>query len=235
MRIQTPSTERSVNRLRGSGLSEEVVAYVRDLILSGQLREGEFVRLERLAEDLQMSATPVREGLVALRGAGLLHLEPRRGFVVSPLSSEDIADIFWVQATIAGELAARAAAKINEEQFEVLVEAQNKLSDAAARNAPEEIEIFNFEFHRYLNAIGGAAKLQGMLRSTMQYVPRRFFATISGWPHASVSDHRSILNALHAKDQDLARQTMTNHIVHAGVLLSAHRRRVGRSGDESEE
>jgi DNA-binding GntR family transcriptional regulator len=211
-----------VIRARGSGLSGEVVAYVRDLILSGHLRAGEFVRPERFAEELKMSATPVREGLVALSSIGLLRSEPRRGFVVSPLSGDDIADIFWVQATIAGELAAKAAGKITPSQLDALVDLQERLASAVERDAPDEIEALNFEFHRSLNSIVDRPKIKGVLRSTMQYVPRKFFATISGWPQASVSDHRSILNALRAGHPESARQAMTDHITHAGALLSVH-------------
>src|SRR5690349_1621469 len=65
-------------------LADDVAAYVRDLIVSGQVRAGEFLRLENLAEQLGTSVTPVREALVSLRGEGFVTLQPRRGFMVSP-------------------------------------------------------------------------------------------------------------------------------------------------------
>ena len=70
---------------RRGQLSDEVAGYVRELIMSGNLRPGEFIRQERIADELQLSATPVREGLLLLRGEGFLELKPRRGFVVAPL------------------------------------------------------------------------------------------------------------------------------------------------------
>ena len=48
-------------------LSDDVAAYVRDLIVSGQVRAGEFLRLESLADQLGTSVTPVREALLSLR------------------------------------------------------------------------------------------------------------------------------------------------------------------------
>lgn len=62
-------------------LSDEVADYVRELIMSGQVRHGEFLRLERVADDLGISVTPVREALLSLRGEGFVTLEPRRGFM----------------------------------------------------------------------------------------------------------------------------------------------------------
>jgi DNA-binding GntR family transcriptional regulator len=73
-------------------VSDEVAAHVRAQIMGGSLQPAEFV--EEVADDLSVSATPVREGLHALRGEGFLDLEPRRGFVVALLSLEDVEDLF---------------------------------------------------------------------------------------------------------------------------------------------
>ncbi len=55
-------------------LPEEVASYVRELILSGQVKTGQFLRLEPIAEALGVSNTPVREGLLSLRAEGLIAL-----------------------------------------------------------------------------------------------------------------------------------------------------------------
>jgi len=70
-------TDGSRRRTRVS-LSDEVAAHVRALIISGSLHPGEFVRLEKIADDLGVSATHVREGLHVLRGEGFLDFEPSR-------------------------------------------------------------------------------------------------------------------------------------------------------------
>src|SRR5205823_2012802 len=101
-------------------LPEEVAAYVRDLITSGQARPGEFLRIEPIAEALGVSQTPVREGLLSLKSEGLVNLLPRRGFVVAPITPQDISDLYWAQAMLAAELAARAAEKITDEQLDLL-------------------------------------------------------------------------------------------------------------------
>jgi DNA-binding GntR family transcriptional regulator len=87
-------------------LSDEVASYVRELIVSGQLRSGQFIRQEQIAEELELSATPVREGLLTLKGEGFVQLKPRRGFVVAPLSAADVRDLFTAQELLAGELVA---------------------------------------------------------------------------------------------------------------------------------
>jgi len=88
--------------------------------MSGALRPGTFIRLDETAAKLGVSATPVREALLKLRGEGMVQLEPHRGHVVLPLSRQDVDDIFWVQATIARELAASAAQRITDDEIDDL-------------------------------------------------------------------------------------------------------------------
>ena len=65
-------------RQRG-GLSDEVVAYIRDLILTGALKPGTKIDQEAVSEALDVSRSPIREALVILGKEGLLDVTPRRG------------------------------------------------------------------------------------------------------------------------------------------------------------
>ncbi|MYX42613.1 GntR family transcriptional regulator, partial [Streptomyces sp. SID89] len=96
-------------------IPDEVASYVRELIISGEVRAGEFLRIDLIAAAIGVSNTPVREGLLTLRSEGFVQLVPRRGFVVVPFTREDLHDLFWTQAQLAGELAARAAVRITAE------------------------------------------------------------------------------------------------------------------------
>src|SRR5687768_18225554 len=98
-------------------LADEVAGHLRDQIMAGHLRPGDFVRLEEVAAELGVSITPVREALLTLRGEDMVELEPRKGYVVAPLSKQDVVDLFQLQGNIAGELAARVAEQITEGQL----------------------------------------------------------------------------------------------------------------------
>jgi DNA-binding GntR family transcriptional regulator len=203
-------------------LSDEAAAYVRELVLTGQLRGGEFVRVDRIAEELEMSVTPVREGLLVLRGEGFLELAPRRGFVVADLTQDDVRDLFWVQARLAGELAARATAHLDAEQLAELESLQDKINTALERGDLDEVEQCNHAFHRTINLAARSPKMIWFLRTATRYVPNRFYHRVGGWPDASRHDHAGILDALQAKDAEAVRRAMEEHIVHAGELLVEH-------------
>ncbi|WP_067799044.1 GntR family transcriptional regulator [Actinomadura formosensis] len=214
------SGDRALGRRRQ--LSDEVAAYVRDLIMSGQVGHGEFLRLERIAEDLGISVTPVREALLSLRGEGFVTLEPRRGFMPAPLTRQDVQDLFEAQAYFAGELAARAAGKITETELASLDRTQAQLERAFEAGDAGGVERANHQFHRLINLCAGSPKTAWLLQLVARYAPRRFYAGIEGWTRASADDHRLVLAALRAGDADAARQAMRAHIRHAGTLLVVH-------------
>lgn len=203
-------------------LADDVAAYVRDLIVSGQVRAGEFLRLEGLAEQLGTSVTPVREALVSLRGEGFVVLQPRRGFIVAPFTKQDILDVFQVQAYLSGELAARACVALNRDGLDRVRTIQTELEAAHHRDRAEEVERLNHEFHRAINVAARAPKLAQFLATAARYSPRLFFAQIAGWAQASADDHDMILAALGKRHPEKARSAMTEHVTKAGALLADH-------------
>lgn len=207
---------------RAPQLSDSVASYIRDLIMSGEVRGGEFLRVDRISKDMGVSMTPVREALAALRREGFVDQEPRRGFVVATLTARDVRDIFNQQAEIAGELGVRAVEALDQSQVHRLSDLQDALEDAAARGNVDEVERINFEFHRILNTASGSRKLEWILGMLVRYAPRRFFANIPGWWEASVVEHRQIISALRRRDPEQTRAAIKAHIVHAGSLLVEH-------------
>lgn len=219
-------------RRKRQPLTDEVASYVRALIMSGALHPGDFVRLEKIADDLGVSATPVREALHALRGEGFLIFEPRRGFIVAPLSPSDIEDLFLVQADIAGELAARAARVATPDLVNELRELQSALDAATGDGHADDVVDINHEIHRRINGLAAAPKLSFLLSVAVRYVPQPFFVTIEGWVSAAVHDHGIVFAALENNDPEAAREAMRNHILHAGALLATHFRQQQERADE---
>ncbi|MGI5423862.1 GntR family transcriptional regulator [Streptomyces sp. CA-179760] len=198
-------------------LPEEVAAYVRDLITSGEVRPGEFLRIERIAEAVGVSQTPVREGLLALKSEGIVNLLPRRGFVVAPITPQDITDLFWAQAQLASELAARAAEKITDAQLERLKVNIEQYATAVTSGDWERIPEIGLEFHREVNRAAQSHRLVLLLDTIMANLPGRYYA--AGNPKQTGAEHPELLRALQERDPELARRLMTDHISSQGSRL----------------
>jgi len=203
-------------------LSEDVARYVRKRIFDGTYSAGEYVRLDQLAAELGISVTPVREALFQLRAEGLLDQQPRRGFVVLPVTRRDLADVANVQAYVGGELAARAAVNIDGDQLRELKEIQAQLEEAYAGNDIERTVRLNHEFHRAINVAAESPKLAQLMLQITRYAPESVFPTIAGWPGQSIRDHRRVLTALAKHDAELARKAMSEHLAAGAAPLIDH-------------
>jgi len=188
--------------LRRAQLSDEVAGHLRVAIMSGALRPGTFIRLDETAAKLGVSVTPVREALLKLRGEGMVQLEPHRGHVVLPLSRQDIDDIFWLQATIAKELAATAAQHITDAEIDDLDHITETMAAAVAAADTEAIAATEFAFHRAFNHTAGRIKLAWFLLHVARYMPLIVYAADPEWGAAAVHNHRELIAALRRRDAD---------------------------------
>lgn len=203
-------------------LSNQVVQTLRSAILSGRLRTGEFIRIGAAAEALGVSATPIREALLTLRGEGFVESLPNRGFRVSALSRQDIEDAYMVQGFVAGEMAARSAANCSEDVVVRLERLQADITDAFENGHPEVVDRANEEFHRLVYATGKSPKLSLFLGIALRYVPHDPGVRIEGWADATAYDHNEVIEAFRERDAERARRAMETHIEHAKNLLLSH-------------
>ncbi|WP_415972595.1 GntR family transcriptional regulator [Rhodococcus sp. 077-4] len=199
------STKRRISRR--PQLSEDVAGSIRQQIVTGALRPGTFVRIDETAAELGVSATPVREALVSLRGEGLVEQVPRRGYRVGELSEQDVDDIFWLQGTIAGTLAGRAAHNITPEHLERLTAFNEGLREAVSRNDTESVECYEFEFHRFVNKVAGGTTLAWFLLGAVRYTPR-VYASDKRWGDDAVCSHEQLLEAFARRDAVAAEDVM---------------------------
>jgi DNA-binding GntR family transcriptional regulator len=208
-------------------LAEDVARIVRRRIFDGTYSAGTYVRLDQLAAGLGVSVTPVREALFELKAEGLLEQQPRRGFVVRPVTVRDIADVSNVQAYLGGELAARAAGEITDAQLDELNTIQSDLEAAYNAGDGEQAVRLNHEFHRAINLAADSPKLAQLMSQITRYAPESVFPTIDGWPEVSNRQHRRVLDALARRDATLARTTMSEHLSAGAAPLIEHLTRRG--------
>jgi DNA-binding GntR family transcriptional regulator len=203
-------------------LAADVARYVRKRIFDGTYAAGQYIRLDQLAVEVGVSVTPVREALFVLSAEGLLSQQPRRGFVVVAVTGRDLTDVANVQAHIGGELAARAAVNITDEQLGELDKIQTELEEAYASDDVDSAVRLNHEFHKAINVAADSPKLAQLMSQITRYATESVFPTIAGWPDQSTEHHRKLLAALESRDEDLARTAMSEHLAAGAAPLIDH-------------
>ncbi len=198
--------------------------------MTGALRPDTYIRLDETAARLGVSITPVREALRTLRGEGMVELEPHRGHRVMALTRTDIEDIFWMQSTIAQELAATTARRITDAQIDELVDLNAALADAVQREDADATARAEFAFHRTVNRASGRIKLAWFLLHASRYLPPHVFASDPTWGNDAVTGHEELIDALRRRDVATVVRLTEGQFADGLARLLAYLDRIGRWG-----
>ncbi|GLB63309.1 GntR family transcriptional regulator [Dietzia sp. NCCP-2495] len=216
-------------------LSEEVADHVRTRIMSGEVRPGDFIRLDETAAALGVSVTPVREALLTLRGEGLVDLVPRRGYLVSPMSRQDIEDIFWLQAELTKRIADRAVDLFDAAGFDAHERLIDEFEAASANNDTDSVVQSQYAIHRSINRASRSDKLSRFLSNAARYMPYRLYAQDPAWREHALVNNRRMLEALRAGDQQTAHAVVDEEFTAGARLLIKHLEKAGVWDEVSED
>ena len=111
-------------------LPDKIAEYIRNQIIQGKLKPGEKILEAQLAEDLNISRTPIREAIRLLECEGFVELLPRRGAIVKEFSEKDFEDTVEVKAcleTLAAELIMDKISDKIISKLEAIIENEEKI------------------------------------------------------------------------------------------------------------
>ncbi|AVF07553.1 GntR family transcriptional regulator [Acinetobacter baumannii] len=96
-----------MNLEEAESLSEQIVKYISEQIISGELVEGERIQELRIAKELDVSRGSVREALLLLERTHLIEIFPRRGAIVSEMSAQQVKALFDTNMMLLGHIVQR--------------------------------------------------------------------------------------------------------------------------------
>ncbi len=147
-------------------------AHLRQMILMERLKPGEWLRQEDLARVLSMSRMPVREALRLLSEEGLVEFSPHRGARVTPLSLEELEEIYGARMGLEGFVARYAALQISAQVLETLRLALPRL---AALSAASDMDTYLHEDRLFMQtcyAVSGRPRLCRQIASLRERAER---------------------------------------------------------------
>lgn len=201
-------------RLVHNSLHDEVASRLRERIFAGDLAPGSFIDEVRVAEEMSISRTPLREALKVLTAEGLVRHEPRRGCFVAEVTEKDLDEIFPVIALLEGRCAYEAARNASDADLQALEDLHTKLSRHAKAKRINDYYAANFAIHeaiitladnRWLaQVIGDLRKIVKLARLQQLHAPGRL--------EQSLSEHLAVFAALKARDPEGAEAAMRTHL-----------------------
>jgi len=186
---------------------------LRDRILTGRLRPGDRLDLDRLTAEFGISRTPVREALLELSYEGLVAITPRSGMAVVGISPADAVDNFAILAALAGKGAELATARVTPAELDEL------RALAIAVHESRDVVGANRHFHRAINVAARSPRLLTHIRQAVRVVPGNYFELFPEQEERSRHEHAALLDAMARGDGRAARETMEAHVLTAGEAL----------------
>ncbi|HEU5347649.1 MAG TPA: GntR family transcriptional regulator [Ktedonobacterales bacterium] len=188
------------------------VEALRSAILRGEIAQDQPLTVGRLAQQLGMSPTPVREAMRTLQAEGLVRHEPHHSVSVNQYSEKDIHDIFQLRAQLESQAARLAVARLSDATIAQLEALQRDMRDVAATNDIDGLNRLNVEWHLLIYQ----AADNRVLLDLVQHLWKKFMWEgnwiMPGHAVQSLAEHDEMLAAIRARDARLIERLMRAHI-----------------------
>ncbi len=202
---------------------------LQERILSGEIREGDWLIQDAIAEEYDVSRMPVREALRQLEACGLVVMRTHRGAIVTSIPTEQVEELFELRATLECDVLERALARITDRD---IAEARSILGQLDASYTQGDVASWgrlNWAFHRRLyepsERIQTLSILQGINLQIERYV--RLHMLLTQGADAAVREHHELLRLCAVRAVDEASAYLREHILATGrnlvLALRAHR------------
>jgi DNA-binding GntR family transcriptional regulator len=202
---------------------------LREAILTGLFQPGEWLRQQRVADQLGVSETPVRDALKKLAAEGVVEYLPYRGMRVREYSADDVADIYKVRAFMEAMAACAAAQNITAEELVELRALVTQMEELLAQEDLAEHRELNRRFHQVVFTASRRGYLSHALRQLWTVFPSMLWGNFPATATerlfeqdaCDIKEHRAIIGALEEGNAAQAERMMRHHIEAAGNRLLA--------------
>lgn len=195
-------------------LQYKVTTKLREAILKGHFKMGERLIQEEWAEKLGVSRMPIREALRQLEVEGLVRIEPRRGAIVTPISKEDIEEIYQLRAMLEGKAVEMSLPHLDEEDIQEL----EILNSQMAKLKVDEIDVekymdFNAKFHKILRSGCPWRRIHGIIDTLWKGIPPYTPSLLVNHLNDSLREHELMLEYVKREDSEALKEVMEEHIL----------------------
>ncbi|MCK4259353.1 MAG: GntR family transcriptional regulator [Halanaerobiales bacterium] len=187
---------------------------IRDDILIGKYKNGQKIVETKLAAELGVSRTPVREALKQLDLDGLVDNIPNRGVVVKGISHQDIDDIYTIRVVMEGIAVKWAVERMEEKEIEFLKEILDLMEFYTFKKDIEKVVELNTKFHEAIYSATKSRYIEHVLKDFQYFMKKTRYKSLSvpGRMEEALEEHRKILQAFINRDIDEAIKTITDHV-----------------------
>lgn len=204
-----------------TGTAQELVLQqVRQLIASGELRPGQQIVQDSLANNLGVSRVPLREALKVLEGEGQVTYHPHRGYFVANLSVTDLVEVYRIRAILEDEALRVGIPLVTDEQLKHIESLAQVVRKASQGQDVASISAANRAFHFAIFEASNLPRLVRLIRNLWDATDAYravFFASSPNREHMN-SEHDELVAAL--RNRDVAAAIAAQHAHREGSVTA---------------
>jgi DNA-binding GntR family transcriptional regulator len=202
------------SRHRGYSLRERIFNQIREDIINGKYKPGDSLIELKLAEELGVSRTPVREAIRQLELEGLVSSIPNKGVIVEGISKQDMNDIYEIRESLEGLAARWAIRRIEKESLKELEDIYELMEFYTEKGDLDHVGELNSRFHEVIFEATKSAPLKQVLSDFQFYIENVRLASLKspGRAQESLKEHRAILEAFKKGDLEEGERALVQHV-----------------------
>lgn len=217
-------------------IREKVYSHIKQAILGSQIPKDAVLVESRLAEQIGISRTPVREALHFLEKEGLLEILPRAGYRVRRIDWDEVEEIVQIRKVVESLAAGWAVTRITTSEIEALRE---NLRQSEATIEQGDLSVFpewDAQFHEILARASGSKRLIDLIQNLRSDMLRYRIKSLHRTDTAALAldGHRRIFECLVARDSSGLDEAVRNHLDQAKKTIRLYAFEEGESGLHSD-
>ena len=200
-----------------ASLRNKVFKYIKSQIINGVYTPGETLLELKLADELGVSRTPIREAIRLLEVEGLVETTAKKGAMVLGISQKDVEDIYAIRELVEGLAARLAAERLSPLELRELQKTFDLMEFFAQKGDVEELAELDNRFHQLIYEASGSKILNLTLTNLHQYIQLARLESLkkkNRLPH-TIAEHHAILQAFINKNPEAAEKALTEHVKQA--------------------
>lgn len=216
-------------RIKKATLHIQIADALREMIMIGELKNGDKINENVLCGAMGISKTPLREALRVLSAENLISLVPNRGAYVTKPTTAEIKEMFAVMSVLEGVCARAAAEKMTPADFARLEELHAELEEKFDVRDQEEYIRINNRYHSFVQDLAGNRTLNQIVSGLRKKILLYRFQSLNlpGRFEASIKEHRDLLEAFRNRAAPKAEKIMKTHLHKQSQAIETLARKTG--------
>ncbi len=195
-------------------ITKNVAVYeaLRKDIIEGRLKPGQKIIMSEVAKEFGLSDIPVREAIRRLESEGYVHFTPHVGAIVSELDGDKIIELYLIRTELESLATRLAVPHVTSRDIDFLVKKNHEMELAIQSEKLEKLGALNKDFHLRIYRAAPYPTLTQLIEDLWEKMERTqcVFSFVPERAVESVEEHKKIIEALKAKDTNLAEELVKN-------------------------